>query len=75
MRRAFQLDDDQRDFILKACALLPGKNVPDDDRVNRAWDLLGKHMGFDGRTCEPESGLDETHFTAEVIDESERRTD
>lgn len=68
MRQVFELSEDQHEFILKACKPKDGRDGPDIDQVNRAWDLLGKHMGFDGRTCEPEFGLGDRFFTAEMSD-------
>ena len=67
MRREFQLDNEQLEFILKACEPRPGWTEPDPEKVNGAWDLIGKHMGFDGRTCEPVPGQGVSHFTAEEI--------
>lgn len=75
MRMEFQLDAEQRAFILKICASVPedpDKHTVDDrERVGQAWDLLGKHMGFDGRTCEPVPGKDESYFTAEIVERKE----
>lgn len=68
MRREFKIDQNQLAFILKACEPKPGWTEPDPDRVNAAWDLIGKHMGFDGRSCEPVPGKDMESFTAEEID-------
>lgn len=64
MRREFQLDKDRLAFIIKACEP-PLNGETFTERVNGAWDVLGKHMGFDGRTCEPVSGKGMEFFTAE----------
>lgn len=68
MRVEFELDKEQLIFIMRACEALPGSGKPDEEFVNRAWDILGKHMGFDGRTCEPVPGKDEEFFTAETVE-------
>jgi hypothetical protein len=71
MMREFMLSQKQMKFIMKACEPRPGWTEPSADLVNEAWDLVGKHMGFDGRTCEPIVGKDERYFRAEVVtDES-----
>jgi len=68
MQMMFELTTKQHEFVLKACEPIEGEQQPDHQRVNGAWDILGRHMGFDGRTCEPIPGKDEKFFMAEVIE-------
>lgn len=68
MQMMFELTEKQHAFVLRACKLKAGEQLPDPERVNGAWDMLGRHMGFDGRTCEPIPGKDETFFMAEVVE-------
>ena len=66
MRMEFELDDDQLKFILAVCKDVDPENPEHRERVGQAWDLIGAHLGFDGRTVEPVSGKDKQFFTAEV---------
>ena len=69
MRMEFELDAEQLKFILAVCKDVDPDNLEHRERVGQAWDVVGRHLGFDGRTVEPVSGKDERFLTAEVSEE------
>lgn len=71
MRKKFTMTADQHTAILAACApvryMVIGGIPPrsPQENANAAWAVLGKELGFDPMTVEPD-GADSHHFTAEV---------
>lgn len=71
MRQKFEMTEAQFQTLLEACrsgplvALQCGMPPSPQERANRAWELLGKEMGFLHMTVEPASG-GQRFFTAEV---------
>ena len=70
MRTEFEMTQEQLDKILDACkpvmmiALQCGTPTSPQENANRAWEALGKEIGFDYMTVEP-SGKGNRFFTAE----------
>ena len=69
-KRKFVMTDDQLAKILDACkpvaaiALQCGMPPSQHENANRAWQALGKEIGFDWKTVESIRGKPDTHFTA-----------
>jgi len=72
MRKQFTMTKEQQDKLLEACRPLPyiiiGGMAPpsQQERANIAWRELGREMGFDGMTAQPDES-NPLQFTAEVI--------
>ncbi len=70
MRREFEMTQEQLDKILDACkpvvaiAIHLGPLPNQQDNANRAWEALGREMGFDHMTVRP-CGKGDRFFTAE----------
>ena len=70
MRSKFVMTKEQMDTILDACKPVPymviGGIQPrtPQQNANDAWCNLGREMGFDGMTVQPD-GSNPLHFTAE----------
>ena len=73
MRKEFKLTDEQLKKLLKACSPVPymvfGGIEPTSpqENANRAWQSLGKELGFDYNTVRPISGKGSKFFTAEPV--------
>lgn len=76
MRKEFEMSEEQLKKLLEACKPTPVMYLPGgqlmggtpQENANRAWDTLGKEMGFKGRTVKPIPGKDGKYFTAEPIE-------
>ncbi len=74
-RKTFEMTDKQLEKIMDASQAVPylimGGMPPmsPQENANRAWDALGKELGFKGKTARSISGKDAHHFTAEAEDE------
>ena len=66
----YEMTDDDLKEILAACkptpCILVGDYMPatPQENANRAWQELGKRMGFDHMTVRPINGKDPQFFTA-----------
>ena len=68
----FEMTQAQLDTLMDACKPQPimyldgGKHIPDtpQERVNRAWRVLGRELGFDHMTVKP-NGKGDRFFSAE----------
>ena len=75
MRQAFEMTQEQLDTLLEACkpvmmiALQCGNPGSPQGNANDAWCSLGKEMGFDGMTVQPD-GKGNRFFSAEVVNGS-----
>lgn len=69
-RQEYTMTQEDLDELLEACkspiliALNSGMPETPQEKANRAWEMLGQKMGFDGMTVEP-NGPDQLNFTAE----------
>ena len=69
MRQKFEMTEAQLQMLLEACrsgpliALQCGMPPSPQERANRAWEALGKEMGFQHMTVEPAPG-GQRFFTA-----------
>lgn len=74
-RKEFEMTQRQLEALLLACRPVPymiigGMEPPrTQDNANRAWEQLGKEMGFKYMTVQPISGKSTQFFTAEVTNE------
>lgn len=74
MRKEFEMSYEQLEEILKACLPVPymifGGHEPSTPQENatRAWESLGRELGFDHLSVKPVSGQGERFFTAEVAE-------
>ena len=72
MRKQYKMTQEAMDVILEACKPVPymiiGGHPPlsPQERANTAWKSLGREMGFDGMTVQPD-GNDPLCFTAEEL--------
>lgn len=72
MRREFEMTEDQLKKLLDACKPTPVMYLSGgtpmystpQENANRAWEALGKEMGFDYLTVQP-NGKGDRFFTAE----------
>ena len=73
MRKEYEMSEEQEKEILNACKSVPyiivGGRPPrsPQENANDAWCALGKVMGFDGMTVEP-NGKGTRFFTAEEVE-------
>lgn len=73
-RKDFEMTQAQLDKLLERCKPTPVMYLSggqpmfgtSQENANRAWDELGKEMGFIGSTARP-TGKGDRFFTAEVI--------
>jgi len=71
MRKEFELTDEQLNKILDACKPVPmimlqcGMPSSPQENANRAWEALGKELGFEYMSVKP-SSKGNKFFTAEV---------
>ena len=81
MRKEFEMSGEQLDKILDAGKPTPVMAIGDpgggppipiggnpQENANRAWQALGREMGFAYMSVKPVEGKDEKFFTAEVVD-------
>jgi predicted TIM-barrel fold metal-dependent hydrolase len=74
MRKEFTMTDEQYNKIIEACKptmciMIGGYTPPTpQENANRAWEALGKELGFNHWTVRP--GKEKKSFTAEVIEPS-----
>lgn len=74
-RVEFKMTEKQLAKLLDACKPTPvikiGNYIPrgPQENANRAWESLGKELGFKGNTVEPVPGKGQEFFTAEVEEE------
>jgi hypothetical protein len=67
--KTFEMTEAQLATILDACRAQPaimlqcGPTLSAQERANRAWEALGKEMGFDHMTARP-TGQGDRFFTA-----------
>lgn len=79
MRKRFTMTTEQHAKLLDACKPVPymiiGGVMPrsPQENANDAWCALGRELGFDGMTVQPD-GSDELNFTAEVIESPSQDT-
>lgn len=72
MRKEFVMTQAQFERMLSSMksvpAMLIGGTLPESvqSRANRAWDELGREMGFYGETAWPVPDKSDLHFTAET---------
>lgn len=72
MRKEFELTQEQLDELMAASQPVPYMvfgGVPPmspQETANRAWEKLGKELGFDYMTVMPATGKSNRFFTAEV---------
>ena len=70
MRQEYEMTDEQWRRLIEACQPVPylifGGREPSSpqENANRAWQALGREMGFDGMTVKP-SNKGQKWFTAE----------
>ena len=75
MRKRFTMTKEQRGGLLDACQPVPymivGGLAPRSPQENAesAWCVLGREMGFDGMTVQPD-GSDQLNFTAEAVEQT-----
>ena len=73
--KEYQMTDEQLKKLIDACKSTPcikiGNYIPPSpqENANRAWDELGRELGFKGDTVKPIHGKDQRFFTAEPIEE------
>ncbi len=73
MKQRFILTNKQLSFLSKVCEYQRGEGIHSAHdtnslytrRVNEAWDLIGKQVGFDGRTVDEVDGMEANHILAE----------
>ena len=71
MRKEFELDKEDFDFLIDACKPVPymifGGHEPasPQENANRAWQHLGSKLGFVWDTVLPVQGKSQNFFTAE----------
>lgn len=76
MRKEFEMTDAQFQTLIEASKPVPliatncGMPSSPQENANRAWENLGKELGFDYTTVAPVSGKGPKFFTAEAIDEA-----
>lgn len=74
MRKEFEMTEEQLETLLEACKPVPymvfGGVEPTSLQENacRAWDVLGKEMGFKGKSVEPIAYKSQRFFTAEEFE-------
>ena len=81
MRKEFEMSDEQLDKILDAGKPTPVMAIGDpkggppipigghpQENANRAWQALGREMGFAYMSVQPVAGKEQKFFTAEVVD-------
>ena len=74
MRKKYTLTDEQRKAILEASRPVPlimlqcGMPPSPQENANRAWEELGKELGFEYMTVRPVEGS-QKEFTAETTEE------
>ncbi len=74
MRKEYKLNEKQLKDLLEAgkpalmIALNAGMPPSPQENANRAWEKLGKEMGFDSMTAQPIPGKGQEYFTAEIIE-------
>ena len=72
-RKNFEMTQGQLDKLLDACKPVPymviGGRAPasPQENANRAWESLGKELGFKHMTVQP-TGKGDRFFTVEVVD-------
>jgi hypothetical protein len=72
MKKDFEMTQEQLDKLMDACKPVPmialhiggGPSSPQEN-ANRAWETLGKEMGFIASTVRP-NGKGDRYFTAEI---------
>ena len=75
MRKRFTMTKEQQEKLLDACKPVPymifGGMEPrsPQENANAAWCALGREMGFDGLTVQPD-GSNQLNFTAEVVEQT-----
>jgi hypothetical protein len=73
MRKNFQMSEVQLERLKDAGKPVPymvfGGRPPasTQENANRAWESLGRELGFVGHTVEPISGKSELYFSAEAV--------
>lgn len=73
MRKRFTMTKEQQEKLLDACKPVPymliGGVLPrsPQQNANDAWCELGREMGFDGMTAQPDSS-GQLNFTAEAVE-------
>lgn len=77
VRKVFTMTEAQKDRLLDACRPVPymmiGSLAPTSpqENANRAWNALGRELGFDGATVEPIPGVSDVRvFTALTTQEA-----
>lgn len=72
MKKEFKMTDDDMKVIMEACKPIPmialqcGTPPSQQEMANIAWEELGKRMGFDYMTVEP-NGRDKLCFLADQL--------
>lgn len=73
MKKEFELTKEQLEKILDASKPVPymiiGTSMPSSpqENANRAWESLGKELGFDYMTVGPVNGKPQNFIEAEVL--------
>ena len=74
MKAEFEMSEDDLKCILEAGKPVPmimlqcGPPSSPQENANRAWEALGKRMGFKHMTVEPVRGKGQRFFKAETIE-------
>ena len=72
-KREFKMTPEQLEKLLISCTPVPmimlqcGNPPSQQETANRAWDALGKEMGFVGSTATPVPGKSDLYFYAEPV--------
>lgn len=72
-RKEYVMNQEQYDALMEACKPVPlialhwGPIPSVQERVNSAWEKLGKEMGFKHMTAKPLNPDKKYHFTAEPV--------
>ena len=74
MRKQFEMTQEQLETIMEACrpvaliALNSGMPSSPQENANRAWEALGKELGFKHMTVKP-NGKGDRFFSAEEVED------
>jgi hypothetical protein len=72
--KEFHMSEEQFEVLVNSIVSEPlimlqcGMPESPQEKANRAWNKLGREMGFVGNTARPIYGKDQTWFTAEPVE-------
>jgi len=78
--KEYEITQEQLDGILDACKSVPYmiiggvEPLSPQENANRAWEKLGKEMGFDYMTIEPNRPKGNRFFSAQPLEKRNTKT-